>query len=184
MADVEAYPALALPHRTHLPYVDSLWLAPADLLRRGTLIRPKQGWRAAHDETTWRLMTVPGVGPIVALAFASMVDEPGRFAKSKSVGAYLGLTPRRYQSGERDVTGSILRTGDTLVRSYLFEAANVLMTRVKRWTGLKAWGVKLAQRIGMNRARAAVARKVGVMMHRMLITNTDFRGAKEEAVAG
>jgi transposase len=140
--------------------------------------------RAVHDETTRRLMTVPGVGPIVALAFASMVDEPGRFAKSKSVGAYLGLTPRRYQSGEKDVTGSISRTGDTLVRSYLFEAANVLMTRVKRWTGLKAWGVKLARRIGMNRARAAVARKMGVMMHKMLITNTDFRWGKEEAVAG
>ncbi|WP_443018089.1 transposase [Sphingomonas sp. 37zxx] len=108
-------------------------------------------------------MTVPGVGPIVALAFASMVDEPERFAKSKSVGAYFGLTPRRYQSGEKDVAGSISRTGDTLVRSCLFEAANVLMTRVKRWTGLKVWGVKLARRIGINRARAAVARKMGVI---------------------
>ena len=140
--------------------------------------------RAAHDETTRCLMTVPGVGPIVALAVASLVDEPGRFAKSKSVGAYLDLTPRRYQSGKKDVTGSISRTGDTLVRSYLFEAANVLMTRVKRWTGLKAWGVKLARWIGMNRARAAVARKMGVMMHKMLLTNTDFRWGQEEAVAG
>lgn len=140
--------------------------------------------QASQDARTKRLMTVPGVGPIVALAFASMVDEPSRFARSKSVGAYLGLTPRRYQSGEKDVTGSISRSGDALVRAYLFEAANVLMTRVRRWTGLKAWGVKLARRIGMNRARAAVARKMGVMMHRMLVTETDFRWSKEEAVVG
>lgn len=140
--------------------------------------------QAVQDDRTKRLMTVPGVGPIVALAFASMVDEPSRFAKSTSVGAYLGLTPRRYQSGEKDVTGSISRSGDALVRAYLFEAANVLLTRVQRWTRLKAWGVKLARRIGMNRARAAVARKMGVMMHRMLVTETDFRWSKEEAVAG
>ncbi len=139
--------------------------------------------QALNNDRTKRLMTVPGVEPIVALAFASMVDEPGRFAKSKSVGAYLGLTPRRYQSGEKDVTGSISRTGDTLVRAYLFEAANVLLTRVQRWTGLKAWGVKLARRIGMNRARAAVARKMGVIMHKMLVTGIDFRWGKEEAVA-
>jgi len=139
--------------------------------------------QALNNDRTKRLMTVPGVGPIVALAFTSMIDEPARFAKSKSVGAYLGLTPRRYQSGEKDVTGSISRTGDALVRAYLFEAANVLMTRVQRWTGLKAWGVKLARRIGMNRARAAVARKMGVIMHRMLVTGTDFRWSKEEAVA-
>lgn len=85
-------------------------------------------------------MTVPGVRPIVALAFTSIIDEPTRFTKFKSVGAYLGLTPRRYQSGEKDVTGSISRTGDALVRASLFEAANVLRTRVHRWTGLKAWG--------------------------------------------
>ena len=139
--------------------------------------------QALNNDRTKRLMTVPGVGPIVALAFTSMIDDPARFAKSKSVGAYLGLTPRRYQSGEKDVTGSISRTGDALVRAYLFEAANVLMTRVQRWTGLKAWGVKLARRIGMNRARAAVARKMGVIMHRMLVTGTDFRWSTEEAVA-
>lgn len=140
--------------------------------------------QALQNEAAKRLMTVPGVGPIVALAFVSMIDEPGRFAKSKSVGAYLGLTPRRYQSGEKDVSGSISRTGDTLVRAYLFEAANVLMTRVKRWTSLKAWGVKLASRIGINRARAAVARKMGVIMHTMLVAGTDFHWSKEEAVAG
>jgi transposase len=134
---------------------------------------------ALQNEATRRLMTVPGVGPIVSVAFASMIDEPGRFAKSKSVGAYLGLTPRRYQSGERDVTGAISRSGDALVRAYMFEAANALMTRVRGWTALKAWGVKLARRIGMNRARAAVARKMAVVMHRMLVTGTDFRWNKE-----
>lgn len=135
---------------------------------------------AVQNDATKRLMTVPGVGPIVAIAFASMVDEPGRFRKSKSVGAYLGLTPRRYQSGEKDVTGSISRTGDKLVRAYMFEAANVLLTRVQRWTALKAWGIKLARRIGINRARAAVARKMAVLMHKMLVTGTDFRWSKEE----
>lgn len=138
--------------------------------------------QALQNDAAKRLMTVPGVGPIVALAFTSMIDEPGRFTKSKSVGAYLDLTPRRYQSGEKDVSGAISRTGDTLVRAYLFEAANVLMTRVKRWTSLKAWGIKLARRIGINRARAAVARKMAVIMHTMLVAATDFRWSSEEAV--
>ena len=135
---------------------------------------------ALHNEATKRLMTVPGVGPVVAVAFASMIDEPARFAKSTSVGAYLGLTPKRYQSDEKDLTGAISRTGDTLVRAYMFEAANVLLTRVKRWTAMKAWGVKLARRIGINRARAAVARKMAIVMHRMLVSKTDFRWGKEE----
>lgn len=138
--------------------------------------------QALQNDGAKRLMTVPGVGPIVALAFASMVDKPERFAKSKSVGAYLGLTPRRYQSDEKDVSGSISRTGDTLVRAYLFEAANVLMTRVQKWTRLKAWGIKLARRAGINRARAAVARKMSVMMHRMLVTKTDFQWSDEQPV--
>jgi transposase len=143
-----------------------------------TLLRKQ----ALQNDAAKRMMTVPGVGPIVALAFVSMVDQPERFAKSKSVGAYLGLTPRRYQSGEKDVSGSISRTGDTLARAYLFEAANVLMTRVQKWTRLKAWGVKLARRVGINRARAAVARKMAVMMHRMLISKTDFQWSDEQPV--
>lgn len=138
---------------------------------------------AMSNDATKRLMTVPGVGPIVAVAFASMVDDPTRFAKSKSIGAYLGLTPKRFQSGDKDVTGCISRTGDTLVRSYLFEAANVLMTRTQRWSALKAWGVKLARRIGVNRTKAAVARKLAVVMHRMLATGSDFQWSKEAAAA-
>ena len=83
--------------------------------------------RARRDEVCHRLMTVPGVGPLTALAFVTTVDNPARFGRSSNVGAYLGLTPRRHQSGERDVSGRISKCGDRLTRSYLFEAANVLL---------------------------------------------------------
>jgi transposase len=120
------------------------------------------------------LMTVPGVGPITAMAFVTAVDNPARFTKSRSVGAYLGLTPRRYQSGDMDITGRISRCGDRLVRSYLYEAANALLLRVKRWSSLKAWGVRLAKRVGMNKAKVAVARKLAVLMHRMWMSGEEF----------
>jgi transposase len=94
-----------------------------------------------------RLMTVPGIGAITAAAFVATIDDPGRFRHSASVGAYLGLTPRRYQSGTMDVSGHISKAGDGLLRSYLFEAATTLLTRVQRWSALKAWGVRLAKRL-------------------------------------
>ena len=108
---------------------------------------------AKGDETTRRLMTVPGVGPATALAFRSTIDDPNRFKSSSDVGAYLGLTPRRYQSGELDRTGRISKRGDRLTRLYLFEAASVLLSVVKRWSVLKAWGVRLAKRVGIKRPR-------------------------------
>jgi transposase len=99
-----------------------------------------------------------GVGPLTALAFVTTVDDPARFRRSSSVGAYLGLTPRRHQSGERDVSGRISKCGDRLTRSYLFEAANVLLTRVERWSSLKAWAIRLAKKEGESRARAQARR--------------------------
>ena len=126
-------------------------------------------------------MTVPGIGPITALTFVTVIDEPARFKRSRSVGAYIGLTPKRYASGEIDWTGRISRCGDTMLRSYLFEAAGVLLTRVAKWCGLKAWGLRLAKRIGFNKARVAVARKLAVIMHRMWRDETDFQWSKEEA---
>jgi Transposase IS116/IS110/IS902 family/AraC-binding-like domain len=112
------------------------------------------------------LMTIPGIGPLTAAAFVTAVDDPSKFRKSRSVGAYFGLTPRRYQSGERDHSGGISRCGDSLVRAYLFEAATTLLTRTGKWSALKAWGLRLAKRSGMKKATVAVARKLAVIMHR------------------
>lgn len=106
---------------------------------------------ARHDETVRRMMTVPGIGALTALAFKSSIDDPHRFRRSADVGAFLGLTPRRYQSGEIDWTGRISRLGDGLVRTYLFEAASVLTGKIERWSRLKAWGVRLARRVGIKR---------------------------------
>jgi transposase len=127
-----------------------------------------------------RLMTIPGIGPLTAAAFVTAVDDPSKFAKSRSVGAYLGLTPRRYQSGERDHSGGISRCGDSLVRAYLFEAATTLLTRTGKWSALKAWGLRLAKRSGMKKATVAVARKLAVIMHRMWIEGSAFRWSAAE----
>jgi transposase len=110
-----------------------------------------------------------------AIAFITAIDDPVRFAKSSSVGAYLGLTPRRYQSGEIDHNGKISKCGDPLVRAYLFEAATTLLTRVGRWSALKAWGLRIAKRSGMKKAAVAVARKMAVIMHRVWTTGESFR---------
>jgi len=130
-----------------------------------------------------RLMTVPGIGAITAAAFVATIDDPGRFRHSASVGAYLGLTPRRYQSGTMDVSGHISKTGDGLLRSYLFEAATTLLTRVQRWSALKAWGVRLTKRVGQKKARVALARKLSVVLHRMWADGTEFRWTAKDAAA-
>jgi transposase len=95
---------------------------------------------ARHDAQVRRFMTAPGVGPITALAFKATIDDPARFARSRSVGAYVGLTSRRHASGEVDWTGRISKCGDAMLRNYLFEAAGVLLTRVPKWSAVKAWG--------------------------------------------
>jgi transposase len=121
------------------------------------------------------LMSVPGVGAITALAFASAVDDPARFGSSRDVGAHLGLTPRRHQSGETDRVGATSRWGDGMVRTYLYEAANVLLGRVRRWSPLKAWAVRLARRGGGTKARVALARKLAVVMHAIWRSGEPFR---------
>ena len=130
---------------------------------------------ASETPLTRTLMTVPGIGPITALAFTAAIDDPTRFKRSRSVGAFLGLTPRRHASGEVDWTGRISKCGDTLVRTYLFEAAGVLLTRVQKWCSLKAWGLRIAKRTGMKKARVAVARKLAVILHRMWRDGTEFQ---------
>ena len=132
---------------------------------------------AQTDETCRRLMTVPGVGAVTAAAFLATVDDPERFRRSSSVGAYFGLTPRRCQSGDIDYTGRISKRGDGLMRSYLFEAANVLLTRVST---LKAWGMRLAKRSGATKAKVALARKLAVILHRLWRDGTSFRWSTQK----
>ena len=134
------------------------------------------------EEVCRRLMSVPGVGPITAPAFRATVDRPERFRRSRDVGAHLGLTPARYQSGETDIQGKISRCGDELARTALYEAAHTLLVRSKKWSSLRAWGMKVAQHRGMARARVAVARKLAVVLHRMWSDQTEFRFGKEPGV--
>lgn len=124
-----------------------------------------------------RLMTVPGVGPLTALAFVAAIDDPGRFKRSRDVGAYLGLVPRRYQSGEIDYTGSISKCGDTRVRTLLYKAANVMLTRYKGALKLKDWALAIATRSTMRKARIALARRLAVILHAMLRDRTEFNFA-------
>ena len=126
-------------------------------------------------------MTAPGVGPIVGLTYASAVDDPGRFRSSKAVGAHFGLTPKKYQSGETDVTGRISKIGDGGVRTALYEAANVILTRPVKGSPLKSWGMRLAARAGMRKAKVALACKLAVVRHRMLADDTEFRAGKAVA---
>jgi transposase len=133
------------------------------------------------EEVCRRLMSVPGVGPITALAFRATVDRPERFRRSRDVGAHLGLTPARYQSGETDIQGKVSRCGDELARTALYEAAHTLLVRSKKWSSLRAWGMKVAKHRGMARARVAVARKLAVVLHRMWSDRTEFRFGKEPA---
>ncbi len=136
---------------------------------------------AEQDLVCQRLMTAPGVGYITALTFKSGVDDPTRFRRSRTVAAHFGLTPRRFQSGEVDFDGHISCSGDRNVRSTLYTAANVMLTRSSRWTPLKAWGMKLAKTRGHRRAVIAVARKLAVILHRMWIDDTQFRWGTEAA---
>ena len=138
---------------------------------------------ARNDGDSRRSMTVPGIGPITALAFHSAIDDPSRFQRSRSVGAYVGLTPRRHASGEVDWSGRISKCGDRMLRTYLFEAAGVLLTRVPHWCALKAWGHRLWKRIGFKKAKVAVARKLAVILHRMWQDETDFQWSASEVTA-
>ena len=124
-------------------------------------------------------MTIQGVGPVTALTYKTGVDVPQRFAKSKNVGAHFGLTPRRFSSGEIDYQGRISKCGDAMVRTALYEAANVVLTRTTRWSALKAWAMRIAMKRGLKRARVALARKLAVIMHRMWIDGSEFRWTDE-----
>src|SRR3989440_10413765 len=128
-------------------------------------------------------MTVPGVGPVVALAYRVTVDVPARFRTSKAVGAVFGLTPSKYQSGQNERTGGISRCGDEMMRMMLYEAAQSMLVRSAKWSWLKAWAMKIARHRGMKKAIVALARRVAVIMHRMGVGGTEVRGTRGVAAA-
>jgi transposase len=134
------------------------------------------------DEVCRRLMTTPGVGPVVALTYRATVDVPARFRKSKSVGAVFGLTCSKYQSGEIDRSGRISCCGDEMMRVMLYEAAQSML-RSKKWSWLKAWAMQIARRRGMKKAIVALARRLAVIMHRIWVDGTEFRWTREAAAA-
>jgi transposase len=159
-------------------------LAAWQALREQVAVLDRQvNRRAKTDPVARRLMTAPGVGVIVSLAYIAVIDDPNRFKRASSVGAYLGLTPRRYQSGEVDKAGSISKCGDGFLRAHLFEAANVLLSRHPRTSKLKTWGLALASRIGMRRAKVAVARKLATIMLRVWKDDRDFDWGDAPAAA-
>ena len=135
------------------------------------------------DDVCRRLMTTPGVGPVVALTYRATVDVPVRFRKSKSVGAVFGLTCPKYQSGESERSGRISRCGDEMMRVMLYEAAQVILTRTNKWSWLKAWALKIARRRGMKKAIVALARRLAVVLHRIWVDGTEFRWTRELAAA-
>src|SRR4051812_3948596 len=133
------------------------------------------------DEVCRRLMTVPGVGPVVALTYRATVDVPVRFRNSKAVGAVFGLTPSKYQSGEVDRSGAISRCGDDMMRVMLYEAAHIMLVRSTRWSWLRAWAMQIARRRGLKKAIVALVRRLAVIMHRIWVDGTEFRWTREVA---
>src|SRR5579864_5035870 len=159
-------------------------IAQALLAVHAVLLREFKGFERrvrimAREHVKARLlMTTPAVGPIVALTYAGAIDDPARFKSSKQTGAHFGLTPRKYQSGQTDVTGRISKIGDATVRTALYEAAHIMLTKpIKGCAPLKSWAMRIARRSGMKKAKVALARKLAVILHRMLVSATPFNAA-------
>lgn len=165
-------PVLAIVAETFMPVHETICAAAGALEDELRAI-------ARESPLARRLMTVPGVGPIVSLGFIATVDDASRFGKATDVGAFLGLTPRRYQSGEIDRTGRISKCGDTAMRALLFEAAACLIRQVKRFSTLKSWAVRLAGRKGFKKAAVATARKIAVILLTIWRDGTEFEWTKE-----
>jgi transposase len=163
----------------HLETIANALLAVHVVLRKQFMAFEKQVRKMARSDPRARLlMSTPAVGPIVALTYASAIDDPERFKSSKRVGAHFGLTPKKYQSGETDYTGRISKIGDGSVRTALYEAAHIMLTKpVKGCSALKSWAMRIARRAGMSKAKVALARKLAVIMHRMLADGKPFNFA-------
>ncbi|TZG32310.1 IS110 family transposase [Agrobacterium sp. B1(2019)] len=171
-------------HDAELREIMEPLLAGRRKLREGLAKIEKKVLAEAHqDEVCKRLMTVPGVGPIVSLAYVSTIDIPSRFRHSRSVGAILGLTPVLKQSGEMSRASHVSLRGDAMMRRLLFEAAQSMMTRVVKWCWLKAWAMNIAKRHGSKKAKVTLARRLAVVMHRMWADGSEFRWTREESVS-
>ena len=161
-------------HATLEVVAAALLAAHAVLLREFASFERRVRTMARVDARARLLMSAPGVGAIVALTYVSAIDDPTRFKSSKGVGAHFGLTPKKHQSGEKDITGRISKLGDGLVRTALYQAAHIILTRPVKGHHLKSWAAKLARRAGMKKAKVALARRLAVILHRMWINNTQF----------
>ena len=170
-------------HPTLLTVMEALLTARAALGEQLQRLEKRVRSLARDDQRARLLMSAPGVGAMVALTYVAAIDDPGRFRSSKNVGAHFGLTPKKYQSGETDVTGRISKIGDAGVRTALYEAANVILTRPVRGSSLKSWAARLAVRAGMRKAKVALARKLAVVLHRMLADGTSFLATRAAAMA-
>jgi transposase len=165
-----------LDNRADLGPIVRPMLAAWRQLREQIAVLDKAIHAIVRQSTTCRLlMSVPGIGALSVLAYVSTVEDPKRFTRSRSVGAHLGLTPRQYQSGEIDRSGRISRCGDSLARTLMYEAAVVILTRVKRGFRLKDWALAIAKRSGPGKARTALARKLAVILHSVWRSGTPFR---------
>jgi transposase len=173
---VESLPDLAL-------LIEPLLVVRRALREQFTILHRRLLAMVRDDEVCRRLMTIPGIGPVVALTYRATIDVPARFRNSRAVGAVLGLTPCKYQSGESDRTGAISRCGDEMMRVMLYEAAQILLIRSTRWSWLKAWAMQIARRRGLKKAIIALARRLAVIMHRVWVDGTEFRWTRQEATA-
>jgi transposase len=168
-------------HTTLEEIAAALLAVHAVLLREFAGFEKRIRQAARSDDRVRLLMSIPGVGAIVGLTYASAIDDTGRFKSSKMVGAHFGLTPKKYQSGETDYTGRISKIGDSSVRVALYEAAHVILTRAVKGSALKSWAARLAKRAGLKKAKVALARKLAVIMHRMLANGTRFNASAAAA---
>ena len=161
---------------------EALLSVRAVLLREFNAFEKRVRALSRLNARTRLLMSTPAVGPIVALTYASAIDDPARFKSSKQAGPHFGLTPKKYQSGETDRSGRISKIGDAAVREALYQAAHVMLTKpVKGCSELKSWAMRIARRAGMRKAKVALARKLAVIMHRMLANGTPFNAAAAAA---
>jgi transposase len=168
---------------TLLQVVEPVLVVRAALLTQRDVLHRMVLQAVRQEVVCRRLMTVPGVGPITALAFRATVDQAERFTRSRDVGAHFGLTPRRYQSGETDRSGAIAKTGDAMTRHALYEAATSMLVHATKPSALRNWAVMVAKRRGLQKARVALARRLAVLLHRMWRDGTEFQAQGRVAMA-
>jgi transposase len=174
--------ALVAGHSSLGTIAEALLSVHAVLLREFKAFEKQVRLIARGDAKARLLMSTPAVGPIVALSYASAIDDPARFKSSKRLGPHFGLTPKKYQSGQTDVTGRISKIGDASVRTALYEAAHIMLIKpIKGCSQLKSWAMRIARRSGMKKAKVALARKLAVILHRMLVSGTPFNAAAAAA---